>query len=138
MAALADDPWAAAIEAQLASMNRDVRRIANALGPETTRSIGCRPTVRLIVYLVSIETGVPATEICGPTREAHVCRPRFAVYWLCRILTGQSLPHIGRALGNRDHTTVMDGVTRAQLLRAEDEAFCALTDRIRSFFRIDL
>jgi chromosomal replication initiator protein len=64
-------------------------------------------------------------EVCryfeiSPTDLESACREQPLAYWrqiamyLCRTLTGQSLPQIGRAFGDRDHTTVLYAFRKIQ------------------------
>jgi chromosomal replication initiation ATPase DnaA len=53
--------------------------------------------------------GVSFVDLRADRRNAETVLARHAFcYWACR-LTRKSLPQIGRFLGNRDHTTVMNG-----------------------------
>lgn len=51
------------------------------------------------------------------SRARKHARPRQAVMYLVKRLTGLSLPQIGKKFGNRDHTTVMHGVRKIDELR---------------------
>jgi len=50
---------------------------------------------------------VGVDELQGHKRTRHIVTPRQVAMYLSRELTESSLPVIGRAFGNRDHTTVM-------------------------------
>jgi chromosomal replication initiator protein len=56
--------------------------------------------------------------------------------YLARELTDQTLPAIGRAFGNRDHTTVMHACKRTAERMAQDpeanQMVRDLTERLRS------
>ncbi len=56
--------------------------------------------------------GVPVAELTGRSRSARIAQQRQLVMYLMREETSASLPQIGAALGNRDHTTVMYGYER--------------------------
>jgi hypothetical protein len=56
--------------------------------------------------------GVSVTELASARRSRDVVRARHHLMWLLRQETHWSLPHIGRFLGGRDHTTVMHGIRR--------------------------
>ena len=56
--------------------------------------------------------GITVEDLTGPSRSRRVSRPRQLAMYLSREETDASLPRIGRALGNRDHTTVMYGCER--------------------------
>lgn len=46
--------------------------------------------------------------------------PRAAAIYLCHKLTGKSLPVIGRAFGNRDHTTILNSIRSVEKMMALD------------------
>jgi chromosomal replication initiator protein len=58
--------------------------------------------------------GVSVDDIIGPGRSRKIARPRQLVMYLAREETDSSLPQIGRALGNRDHTTVLYGCEKVE------------------------
>jgi chromosomal replication initiation ATPase DnaA len=72
--------------------------------------------------------------LTGAIRSGPMVRARFAVMWVARELFGFSTPVIGRALGNRDHSTVLAGLKRAEELRREDDDFRAITDCMVAIF----
>jgi chromosomal replication initiator protein len=58
--------------------------------------------------------GLTVDEITGPGRTRKVARPRQLVMYLAREETDSSLPQIGKALGDRDHTTILYGCDRVE------------------------
>lgn len=66
--------------------------------------------------------------ITGPSRKPDVVRARKIYYFVARMTTPYSLPMIGRAVGLRDHTTVMSGVASVKANRQAYEP--ALTEVI--------
>lgn len=59
--------------------------------------------------LTCIVFGVTRQELRGSSRKREMVFARqFLIYWTCRR-TSLSLPHIGRKIGGRDHTTVLHG-----------------------------
>lgn len=62
-----------------------------------------------IVNLVSIFYGVSEIDIKSARRTAKVMEPRMVCYYLAKELTHHSYPSIGRAFGDRDHTTILSG-----------------------------
>lgn len=88
-----------------------------------------------LVQAASKLTGLTVAEIKGPARHRRLSRVRFAIAYVAHRHLGRSFPQIGRALGNRDHTTILQGKIRAeQLLSAKDEHITrliqALTDMV--------
>lgn len=65
--------------------------------------------------------GVHPRDLLGPARFGFLIPARFALYKAMRI-RGWSFAHIGRAM-NRDHTTVIHGVARAEYIMARDEQY---------------
>ena len=53
-------------------------------------------------------------------RNRNVARPRQVAMALAKELTQMSLPEIGEAFGNRDHTTVLHACRTIATLRKQD------------------
>jgi hypothetical protein len=65
------------------------------------------PTIRRIISTVARYYGIEADDILGSSqRRCHV-RPRGLAIHCVHLLTGKSSHAIGRAIGGRDHTTVL-------------------------------
>lgn len=75
-----------------------------------------------ILARVATYYGVSMEELLGPRRNRAVAMARQVAMYLVRDLTSLSLPQIGRALGDRDHTTVMYGVEKIAALFEKDDA----------------
>jgi chromosomal replication initiator protein len=80
--------------------------------------------------------GITREELLSASRAARVTWPRQVAMYLAREFTDQTLPAIGRAFGDRDHTTVMHACKRTAARMADDpqafEAVQALTERLRA------
>jgi chromosomal replication initiation ATPase DnaA len=63
--------------------------------------------------------------VTSPGREQHLTHARWAVMMALHD-AGWSTPRIGRALDNRDHTTVLYGLKKARSLRATCADFAEL------------
>jgi chromosomal replication initiation ATPase DnaA len=72
----------------------------------------------------------------GPARFRFVTVARFAVYKAMRI-RGWSFSQIGQLM-NRDHTTVMHGVTRAEYYIEKDPDYAAKVQILANFKSRDL
>lgn len=127
MSALSD---VATVE-RIATIEREIARIRaeayDQAGIPLPEQCG---TISKLISTVCSAFFLSEQEIKGPRREQRLCRARFAVMWVARQGFGLSLPVIGRALGNRDHTTVISGLASAERLRDRDEEFRAVTDRL--------
>jgi chromosomal replication initiator protein len=79
--------------------------------------------------------GISREELLSTSRTVRLTWPRQVAMYLARELTDQTLPAIGRAFGDRDHTTVMHACKRtAERMAGDPDAFevvQALTERLR-------
>jgi chromosomal replication initiator protein len=79
--------------------------------------------------------GVSMDDLLSPRRTTAVAWPRQVAMYLARELTDQTLPAIGRAFGNRNHTTVIHACRRtAERIATDREAYDAvhrLTELLR-------
>lgn len=70
--------------------------------------------IQTLVEALATYTGEPVGIAISPRRSRSLARPRQAAMFLARHYTTASLPEIGRAFGNRDHTTAMHGVEKIE------------------------
>ncbi len=63
---------------------------------------------------------ISKNEMLSSRRSRYLVRPRQTAIYLSKILTSKSLPEIGRAFSNRDHTTVIHSVKTIDNLKKED------------------
>jgi len=59
-------------------------------------------------------------DLKAKNNSKSVAVPRQIAMYLCKRLTGISLPHIGREFGNKHHTTVLHSVNKIEALRQVD------------------
>ncbi|MDQ4133548.1 MAG: chromosomal replication initiator protein DnaA [Actinomycetota bacterium] len=60
--------------------------------------------------------GVDVDDLKGPSRTRLLVTARQSAMYVCRSLTEESLPSIGRSFGDRDHTTVLHAVRKIEKL----------------------
>lgn len=84
----------------------------------------------IVLRLVVERFGISKRDIISERRTAEVVKPRMIACWLMRNFTTMSLPTIGKKLGRRDHTTVLNAVRKIDALRERDADFRALTDEL--------
>ena len=78
------------------------------------------PITWRIFRAVSEEFAMPVSEIIGQSRDMKYTLPRYVIMGLMLEMTNISMPGIGRRLGGRDHTTVINGRNRInELLKSE-------------------
>lgn len=68
-------------------------------------------------------------QIKGGQRHKDLVKARFAVCYVARK-KGYSFPVIGRRLGGRDHTTIMNAIDKAEVYRDYDPEFARMVDRL--------
>lgn len=103
---------------QLMGMEPTIQVAEMALSDLVNRAVDL--SVDDISAAVADYYGISVEQMTGPSRKRGVARPRQLVMYLTRQETGASLPQIGRALGNRDHTTVMYGCDKIEDLMETD------------------
>ena len=59
-------------------------------------------------------------DLKSKNNSKSVAMPRQICMYLCKKLTGASLPHIGREFGDKHHTTVLHSVNKIELLLHQD------------------
>jgi chromosomal replication initiator protein len=89
-------------------------------------------SIATVLQHVAFETNRDVAEILSPSRKQPLTLSRYAAAWLARRHTGKTFAQIGRAFGNRDHSTISHEVARAEQLRDTDEYFAWLTDHLDS------
>lgn len=93
------------------------------------------PSIALIVEHVAKYFGVSVLDISAQRRHARVMVPRHVVFYLAKTMTLKSLPKIGRAIGGRDHTTILSGVRKMERMLPNDPKLAADVDYIRNSVR---
>jgi chromosomal replication initiator protein len=80
--------------------------------------------VELIQHEVCRYFGISRADLIGQSRSKGFAYPRQVAMYLCREITDESLPKIGRAFGGRDHSTVMHATSKiANLINSDRDAF---------------
>ena len=116
------------LEGALTSLIAQATLTGRAIDMETCRNVlrdklrGARRPVSIedIQNAVAEYYGTRVSEMRSARRARIVTRPRHIAMYLAKRLTQRSLPEIGRKFGNRDHTTVLNGVKRIEELRKTD------------------
>ena len=75
-------------------------------------------------------TGTTIEELTGRGQGRRMAFVRFACFLQLRRLKGFSLPQIG-AIFNRDHTTVLHGIRRAEKMEKASASFRALMEDVK-------
>lgn len=89
-------------------------------------------SVALITECCARGFNITALAIRGRQRNAEVMVARHVVAWIAREVTSLSLPEIGRRMGDRHHTTIMNSIAVVEERRASDPGFLQQVDAIKA------
>tara|TARA_Y100000590_G_scaffold298846_1_gene336905 strand:- start:631 stop:2049 length:1419 start_codon:yes stop_codon:yes gene_type:complete len=89
-------------------------------------------TIDLIQTVVCKFFKISKNEMLSSRRSRYLVRPRQTAIYLSKILTSKSLPEIGRAFSNRDHTTVIHSVRTIEKLKKGDNELNNNIDNLKS------
>lgn len=103
--------------------------------PFAGEQIGWAPTLDSVKAAVAKDFGLRPSDLQGDDRHQSVALARHIAIYLCREHTGASYPELGRAFGNRDHTTAMDACRKIAQLATTDARFAARLERLQGKFR---
>ena len=85
--------------------------LKDLIAPDEKREV----TVEAIIEAVTEHFQLKSNDIVSQKRTKEIVFPRQIVMYLCREMTDVSLQAIGKALGNRDHTTILHGIEKINL-----------------------
>ena len=77
--------------------------------------------VEEIQQVVCKHFSVTKADLLSSCRARTLVRPRQIAMYIAKVMTGRSLPEIGRRFGNRDHTTVLHAVRKIDELVTKDK-----------------
>jgi chromosomal replication initiator protein len=80
---------------------------------------------------IALAFGISRAELTGPGRAATPLRARQIAILLTREMTELSLPEIGRLYGNRDHSTILNSLRRAESAMSADPDLAEQVERLR-------
>ena len=83
-----------------------------------------------VLLAVARKFNVEITDLKGKCRSKDIVTPRQVAMYLCRDLTDSSLPAIGKAIGGKDHTTVMHSCKKIEEKMANDKAFATQIEEL--------
>ena len=82
--------------------------LKDLISPNAAKEI----TPQLILNIVAEHFGINSLDLIGQKRSKELVFPRQIVMYLCGEMTAESLQNIGKALGGRDHTTIIHGTKK--------------------------
>jgi chromosomal replication initiator protein len=108
----------------------------NVLGDLITAKAPRQITAKVVIEATADMFGLTVEELCGKSRSRPLVTARQVAMYVLREMTDFSYPAIGRAFGDRDHTTVMHAVSKiSELMRERRTIYEQVTElmhRIRT------
>jgi chromosomal replication initiator protein len=92
-------------------------------------------TIDMIQKFVSDFYQLKVVDLKSRNNSKSVARPRQIAMYLCKALTGASLPEIGKSFGGKHHSTVIHSIRRIEDLRQRDKDFDTLINSFVESFR---
>jgi hypothetical protein len=112
--------------ASLADCDAQLARLGHPVLGRTARRVA------EVVYATASVYGLHPETLVGRNRHKGIARARHVACWMAKRLTTASYPEIGRALGNRDHTTIMSSVEVIEVERFQDPRLQAELSHLES------
>ncbi len=103
--------------------------------PGLSKASAVEITAEVIKSAVCSYFDISIEDIESKKRTKTLATPRQIAMYLCRDMTGLSLPKIGEYFGNRDHTTVMHACEKISTMITEDDHFRKVISELRSSIR---
>lgn len=82
--------------------------LKDIISPGDTREV----TPEYIIQVVADHFDLTPLDLISQKRNKEIVYPRQIVMYLCRSMTDTALQNIGKALGGRDHTTILHGIEK--------------------------
>src|SRR5437867_3534936 len=80
-------------------------------------------TIEAIQKHVAEHYNLKVSQIKSKNNAKAIAFPRQVAMYLCKTLTNQSLPEIGRKFGGKHHTTVIHAIRKIQQMRRDEKEF---------------
>lgn len=92
-------------------------------------------TIEMIQKTIADYYGMRVQDLKSRNNSKSVALPRQICMYLCKRITGMSLPQIGREFGNKHHTTVLHSVNKIQTNRQNDRELNRLLETFTDSFK---
>ena len=91
--------------------------LKDLISPDSRREI----TPELIIDIVAEHFNIKSEDILSQKRSADIVYPRQIAMYLCPQMTTNTVQSLGKAFGNRDHTTILHGADKINKMVISDE-----------------
>src|SRR5450759_2530375 len=87
-------------------------------------------TIEIIQKFVADYYNLKLVELKSRNNSKSVAKPRQIAMYLCKSLTHDSLPAIGRSFGGKPHSTVIHSIRKVEDLRKKERGFNARSGKV--------
>jgi chromosomal replication initiator protein len=92
-------------------------------------------TIEMIQKTIADYYGMRVQDLKSRNNSKSVALPRQICMYLCKKITGMSLPQIGREFGNKHHTTVLHSISKIEGARQTDRELNRLLQTFTDSFK---
>jgi chromosomal replication initiator protein len=94
-----------------------------------------RVSIEAVLRATAERFGLQPAQLKQKTNAHEISRPRQIAMYLCREVTGASLPEIGRHFGGKHHTTVLHAIRKVEEMRHQDPEINRLIHSLMDSFQ---
>jgi chromosomal replication initiator protein len=88
------------------------------------------PSVEQVIRATSTYYGMKPAQLKTKNNSRPIAQPRQVAMYICKQVTGLSLPQIGREFGGKHHTTVLHSIRKIDSLRKKNNEIAAAINKI--------
>ena len=96
-----------------------------------TKNVAAQLSEQKIINIVADYYNLVPNQLIGKVRTGQLALARHVAMYLIRINIDVPLNKIGNMFGGRDHTTVMNGITKVENMLKTDEALKAAIEELQ-------
>jgi chromosomal replication initiator protein len=75
------------------------------------------------------------TQLKSKNTARRISQPRQIAMYICKEITGLSLPQIGKDFGGKHHTTVLHSIRKIEEMKKKDSEIAAALSKLLPSFR---
>lgn len=125
------------VSAQAKLLGRDLTmdQVIEWLTPIASQRDSRKITPELIIDFVAKRYNIEPADILSKKRNQEITAPRQIAIYICREMTDLSTTNIGKAFGDRDHTTIMHSCEKIEKLTRDDFSFKKRVEELMDLIR---
>jgi chromosomal replication initiator protein len=89
----------------------------------------------MVIRAVASYFGLKPTQLKSKNNARRISQPRQIAMYICKEVTGLSLPQIGKDFGGKHHTTVLHSIRKIVEMKTKNLEIAAALNKILSSFR---